>query len=231
MSAEFPQQDVQNLPTQPNNDFGDPGCNPSPQFTTEYSQLLEQTTVMTPDVDLFGNGTTACLRLRACFRARLSTGKTKSCLSGLNRSRSSLESLAKGAVQFSRKFSVQELQDRWHSLLYDPVISAEASFRLIEFERSALTLPSKFSGAGNSKENKRLSRKRKAESVRSCYYALRKRILVAPDNGNIFENGDEPLSGDCILGDPMSNHFGLQESHLDIMHQSFPPIPTDRWHF
>ncbi|KAI9201011.1 hypothetical protein LWI28_016556 [Acer negundo] len=149
----------------------------------------------------------------------------------------SLESLAKGAVQFSRKFSVQELQDRWHSLLYDPVISAEASFRMIEFERSALTLPSKFSRAGNSKENKRLSRKRKAESVRSCYYALRKRIhnepfssmdlsfLVAPDNGNFFENGDEPLSGDCILGDPMS--FGLQESHLDIMHQSFPPILTD----
>ncbi|KAK0577431.1 hypothetical protein LWI29_032896 [Acer saccharum] len=151
----------------------------------------------------------------------------------------SLESLAKGAVQFSRKFSVQELQDRWHSLLYDPVISAEASFHMIEFERSALTLPSKFSRAGNSKENKRLSRKRKAESVRSCYYALRKRIhnepfssmdlsfLVAPDNGNFFENGDEPLSGDCILGDPMSNHFGLQESHLDIMHQSFPPILTD----
>ncbi|KAK2660642.1 hypothetical protein Ddye_007175 [Dipteronia dyeriana] len=151
----------------------------------------------------------------------------------------SLESLAKGAVQFSRKFSVQELQDRWHSLLYDPVISAEASFRMIEFERSALTHPSKFSRAGSSKENKSLSRKRKTESVRSCYYALRKRIhnepfssmdlsfLVAPNNGDFFENGDEPLSGDCILGDPTSNHFGLQESHLDIMHQSFPPILTD----
>ncbi|KAH7567185.1 hypothetical protein JRO89_XS07G0029100 [Xanthoceras sorbifolium] len=151
----------------------------------------------------------------------------------------SLESLAKGAVQFSRKFSVQELHDRWYSLLYDPVVSAEASIRMIEFERSALTLQSKFSRAGISKENKRLSRKRKAKSVRSCYYALRKRIrnepfssmdlsfLVAPGNDDFFGNGDEPLSGNCILGDPMSNHFGLQESHLDIMDHSFPPISAD----
>ncbi|MCE5165650.1 hypothetical protein HAX54_011287 [Datura stramonium] len=39
----------------------------------------------------------------------------------------SLESLAKGAVQFSQRFSVQELQDRWHALLYDTVVSAEAA--------------------------------------------------------------------------------------------------------
>ncbi|KAG5531604.1 hypothetical protein RHGRI_026275 [Rhododendron griersonianum] len=39
----------------------------------------------------------------------------------------SLEALAKGAVQFSRRFTFQELQDRWHSLLYDPDIAAQAS--------------------------------------------------------------------------------------------------------
>ncbi|KAK1307275.1 hypothetical protein QJS10_CPA10g01317 [Acorus calamus] len=35
----------------------------------------------------------------------------------------SLECLARGEVPFSRRFSVQELRDRWHSLLYNPKIS------------------------------------------------------------------------------------------------------------
>ncbi|KAE8675749.1 Forkhead-associated domain-containing protein, putative isoform 2 [Hibiscus syriacus] len=39
----------------------------------------------------------------------------------------SLEALAKGAVQFSRKFTVRELQDRWRALPYDPVISDQAA--------------------------------------------------------------------------------------------------------
>ncbi|KAL9275817.1 Microspherule protein 1-like protein [Drosera capensis] len=51
----------------------------------------------------------------------------------------SLESLAKGAVQFSRRFTVRELQNRCHALLYDPVISADAAARMIEFERNGLT--------------------------------------------------------------------------------------------
>ncbi|XP_044475945.1 uncharacterized protein LOC123203580 isoform X2 [Mangifera indica] len=147
----------------------------------------------------------------------------------------SLESLAKGAVCFSRKFTVQELQDRWHSLLYDPVVSAEASFRMIEFEHYAPALPSKFSRAGNSKENS-FSGKRKVESVRRCYYALRKRIrnepfnsmdlsfLVGPSNENFFGNEDEPLSGNCMLGDPMPNDFGLQESNLDNMQRAFAEV-------
>lgn len=151
----------------------------------------------------------------------------------------SLESLAKGAVQFSQKFSVRELQDRWHSLLYDPVVSAEASFHMIEYERSALTLPKVFSRAGNSKEIKLSSGKRKAESVRNCYYALCKRIhnepfnaidlsfLNAPGNGNFFGNEGEPLSRNCMLGDPMANHFGLQDSNLEVMHRTFPDIPMD----
>ncbi|WCJ35154.1 Forkhead-associated (FHA) domain-containing protein [Euphorbia peplus] len=137
----------------------------------------------------------------------------------------SLESLAKGAVQFSRKFTVRELQDRWHSLLYDPIISAEASFNMIEFERS-----SKFIRAGNSRENKFVSGKRKGESVRNCYYSLRKRIrnqpfnsmdlsfLIAPPEDNYME------SEHCILGDPVSDHFGFQESNTDIMQCDFPEI-------
>uniref|UniRef100_A0A2C9TZR4 FHA domain-containing protein n=1 Tax=Manihot esculenta TaxID=3983 RepID=A0A2C9TZR4_MANES len=144
----------------------------------------------------------------------------------------SLESLAKGAVQFSQKFTVREIQERWHSLLYDPIVSAEAAFHMIEFERSASTLPSKFCRVGNTK-------KRKAESVRSCYYALRKRIrnepfnsmdlsfLIAPTDSNYMGNEDEPFSGHCILGDPVPNHFVLQESNLDIMQLPFPQIVDD----
>ncbi|XP_065881570.1 uncharacterized protein [Euphorbia lathyris] len=143
----------------------------------------------------------------------------------------SLESLAKGAVQFSQKFTVEELHDRWRSLLYDPIISAEASFHMIEFERSAL--PSKASRAGNSKENKYGSGKRKLESVRNCYYALRKRIrnepfnsmdltfLIAPTDDNYMGNEH------CILGDPVSDQYGLQESNADIMQHAFPEIRDD----
>ncbi|KAF3446390.1 hypothetical protein FNV43_RR11569 [Rhamnella rubrinervis] len=146
----------------------------------------------------------------------------------------SLESLAKGAVQFSRRFTVQELQDRWYSLLYDPVVSAEASACMIEFEHSASTLPSKFNILGNSKDNKCISGKRKAESVRSCYYALRKRIcnepfnsmdlsfLVAPNSSNYVGNEGEHLSGSCMPGDPISNPFGFEGTDMDTMDNAFP---------
>ncbi|XWS14508.1 hypothetical protein CRYUN_Cryun35bG0015700 [Craigia yunnanensis] len=151
----------------------------------------------------------------------------------------SLESLAKGAVQFSRKFTVRELKDRWHSLLYDPVVSEEASSHMIEFERSASTLSSKFGRTGNSKDNKSLSGKRKSESVRSCYYALFKRIrnepfnsmdlsfLIAPNDGNYVGIEDEPLPGSCMLGNPISDHFGVQGTNMNILHCSFPQILAD----
>ncbi|XVF73849.1 hypothetical protein PTKIN_Ptkin13bG0014400 [Pterospermum kingtungense] len=151
----------------------------------------------------------------------------------------SLESLAKGAVQFSRKFTVRELQDRWHSLLYDPVVSEEASSHMIEFERSASTLSSKFGRTGNSKDNKSFSGKRKFESVRSCYYALHKRIrnepinsmdlsfLIAPNDSNYVEIEDEPLPGSCMLGDPISDNFGVQQTNVNMMNCSFPQILAD----
>ncbi|GAV72445.1 FHA domain-containing protein/MCRS_N domain-containing protein [Cephalotus follicularis] len=147
----------------------------------------------------------------------------------------SLESLAKGAVQFSRKFTVRELQDRWHSLLYDPVVSAEASLCMVEFERSVSTLPSKFLKPGNTKENNGVSRKRKAEGVRGCYYALRRRIhnepfnimdlnlLVATNSSNSFGNVDEPFPGNYMLGDPISGHFKLEDSNFEVMHCARPP--------
>ncbi|PON91000.1 Serine/threonine protein kinase [Trema orientale] len=146
----------------------------------------------------------------------------------------SLESLAKGAVHFSRRFTVRELQDRWFTLLYDPIVSADASARMIEFERSGSMLSSKFNRFGNSKENKCATGKRKVDSVRSYYYALRKRIcnepfnsmdlsfLVGPTNNTYVGNGDEPLTGNCMLGDPVSNPFGLEVSEMDTMTSAFP---------
>ncbi|XP_010471666.1 PREDICTED: uncharacterized protein LOC104751428 [Camelina sativa] len=39
----------------------------------------------------------------------------------------SLETLAKGAVRFSRKFTLSELKDRWHCLLYNPKVTSLSS--------------------------------------------------------------------------------------------------------
>ncbi|XP_023554018.1 uncharacterized protein LOC111811415 isoform X1 [Cucurbita pepo subsp. pepo] len=138
----------------------------------------------------------------------------------------SLESLAKGAVQFSRRYTVRELQERWHSLLYDPIVSEDASMSMIDFERSSSILPSKFNKFGNPKETKYIGGKRKSGSVRHCYYALRKRVcnepfnnpmdlnfLVGPSNSNYVV--EEPMSGNCIP--PISDDFGLQSSEMGIL--------------
>ncbi|KAJ6774588.1 FHA DOMAIN PROTEIN [Salix purpurea] len=94
----------------------------------------------------------------------------------------SLEALAKGAVKFSRKFSVRELSDRWHSLLYDNDVSAEASSRMVELHLSNFSLPklntntssssSKFGVAVKESD----SVKRKFECVRQLYYEMRKKM-------------------------------------------------------
>lgn len=138
----------------------------------------------------------------------------------------SLESLAKGAVQFSRRFSIRELQDRWHALLYDPVVSAEAAFRMTELERTNPNFPTKFARTGYSKENKSSSRKRKAEKLRSIYHSLRKKFrtepfnsldlvfLVPPNDSHFMDNGD-------------ATHLGLEDSDMEIIHSAFPDILAD----
>ncbi|KAI3464886.1 hypothetical protein Pfo_021549 [Paulownia fortunei] len=144
----------------------------------------------------------------------------------------SLESLAKGAVQFSRRFTVKELQDRWCSLLYDPVVSVEASAHMIEVERSAFTNQSRPNKLEGVKEIACSSGKRKAESIRKCYYAMRKRIcnepfdmmginlLSGPGNSN-FRDGNELSSADCRIGNPVSNNLGIQGPNFGIRHHSF----------
>ena len=58
----------------------------------------------------------------------------------------SLESLAKGAVRFSRRFSVTELRDRWQALLYDPDVSAAALAAMAHLEAA------KYGGAAGTSE-------------------------------------------------------------------------------
>ncbi|CAN0919083.1 Microspherule protein 1 [Linum grandiflorum] len=94
----------------------------------------------------------------------------------------SLEALAKGAVRFSRRFTVRELRDRWHSLLYDANVSAEASVRMAELELSAanvlsLSSSSKLNKTSAIRENGECSAKRKPEmdNIRRMYYAMKKK--------------------------------------------------------
>ncbi|KAI4374948.1 hypothetical protein MLD38_012880 [Melastoma candidum] len=132
----------------------------------------------------------------------------------------SLESLAKGAVRFSRKYTIREVQDRWHALLYDPIVSAEACARMIEFEQS--------NPAKTTKGNSGGSKKRK--SVRSCYYALRKRIRNEPFDPLgphfLIAPGESSFGRDenCMLQDPSSSHFELKDSDMDIVKSVFPQI-------
>lgn len=147
----------------------------------------------------------------------------------------SLESLAKGAVQFSRRYSINEIQDRWYSLLYDPIISAEASARMTNLELSASPLPSKFYKFGHSKERKIVSVKRKAVNVRNSYYAMHKRIcsntfasmdlsfLVDPENDNYVVNESEPLPENCMPEGATLNNF----SNFDPAQNAFPENMMD----
>ncbi|KAJ9172710.1 hypothetical protein P3X46_015921 [Hevea brasiliensis] len=123
----------------------------------------------------------------------------------------SLEALAKGAVRFSRKFTVSELRERWYSLLYDPVVSDEASARMLEFE---LSTPS-------SRVSVEVSAKRKRESVRRMYYAMKKKTSARPGKSTSFFDAPKASCGDnmpfdspaqggsCIFGELNQNHFGF----------------------
>ncbi|XVE82534.1 hypothetical protein DITRI_Ditri16bG0012900 [Diplodiscus trichospermus] len=141
----------------------------------------------------------------------------------------SLEALAKGAVRFSRKFTVRELRDRWRALLYDPVISDQAAARMIEVQLSASNLSSKSNKFGNNVGNR--STKRKLESVRSLYYAMRKRTCdELVNNSSDASFLGSPNGNDCVrkrggceepVGhreDYIQNQFGFCELGIDGLH-------------
>ncbi|CAI9284116.1 unnamed protein product [Lactuca saligna] len=128
-----------------------------------------------------------------------------------------LESIATGAVKFSKQFTIQELHDRWHALLYDPVISAEASARMLEFEFFALSKLSIFNDLDNLEENISVPRKRKPEGVRKRYYAMRKRTRIHPLNPLDPNFPDASFNPICIENEeqPPPTYFVAQNNEAD----------------
>lgn len=161
----------------------------------------------------------------------------------------SLEALAKGAVRFSRRFTLQELQDRWHSLLYDSDVAAPASTRMVELENSGINPLSKFNRSENLKGSKDVVGKRKADSIRRQYYAMRKKFrseffnstdLAFLDEPNLHDcNGHgtnfrqhvridaQARDGNCMLANCISDDLELQELDLDILRNAFPEALGD----
>ncbi|KAM5546695.1 hypothetical protein ABKV19_001299 [Rosa sericea] len=136
----------------------------------------------------------------------------------------SLEALARGAVRFSRKFTVGDLRERWHALLYDADVSSEASARMLEFEAcNSNVVPSKANRFSQSRGSKR-----RGESIRKQYHALRKR-LCADSNlctlsdfdinflGGQAIGNQGSLDGNCMVGghvgEPVFNGDGGSVFH------------------
>ncbi|KAJ7547848.1 hypothetical protein O6H91_08G106700 [Diphasiastrum complanatum] len=83
-----------------------------------------------------------------------------------------MEALAKGAMRFSRRFTIRELRERWRALLYDPDISAKAAARMVEAEALILG-SSKLTFSSKHKDSQDTSKKRRHRSVRTGYYKRR----------------------------------------------------------
>ncbi|CAN4078803.1 unnamed protein product [Withania somnifera] len=151
----------------------------------------------------------------------------------------SLEALAKGAVRFSRRFTLQELQDRWHSLLYDSDVAVPASTCMVELEHSGINPLSKFNRSEHLKGSKDVVGKRKADSIRRQYYAMRKKFRSEFFNSTGLGFPDEPNLHDCNghgtdfrqhvridaqarEGNCISDDLDLEDIDLDILRNVFP---------
>lgn len=144
-----------------------------------------------------------------------------------------MESLAKGAVRFSRKYTLRELTDRWWSLLYDTDVSAQASAAMLNLEHPPPNVPVKAGANGIKESLPDNSAKRKALSIRSQYYEMRKKLCMKMidsfdealfDEVNLVGNTggddgvcgedivmyDEPLAGHCRKGNKVDEDIGLQ---------------------
>ncbi|KAH7315032.1 hypothetical protein KP509_21G031100 [Ceratopteris richardii] len=101
-----------------------------------------------------------------------------------------IEALAKGAVQFSQRYTVRELRERWRALLYDPVISMEASKRMLKSE-ALVTNAGKLSNLNKLKYPQVSNRKRKLKSVRFHYYNKKKGNISGNSSINAPERENE----------------------------------------
>ncbi|XP_020589272.1 uncharacterized protein LOC110030726 isoform X2 [Phalaenopsis equestris] len=134
----------------------------------------------------------------------------------------SLESLAKGAVQFSQRFTIQELEERWHALLYDLNTSTEASTRIVEIEIGVSVYnPSRPGRTWNSKIKKTSSGRRKGESLQCHYFTTRKKARSETHSSVKLGFPMSPISHVAIDNDSSSHHFkfhnefALNKFHVD----------------
>ncbi|KAK1362330.1 hypothetical protein POM88_046804 [Heracleum sosnowskyi] len=129
----------------------------------------------------------------------------------------SFETLGKGAVQFSQKFTFQELKDRWHSLTSHASVFVEASPHIVESVDSSSTL-SPETHILEYKVQKSVQRKRMNESVLDCYNPMLKRV-----KSSVVENGDDPRSTDH--GEANQKHFESGVSNCESV-QHMPNLET-----
>lgn len=130
----------------------------------------------------------------------------------------SLESLGKGAVQFSQKFTFQELKDRWHSLTSHASVFVEASPHIVESVDSSLT-QSPETHILEYEVQKSVQRKRMNEGVQDCYNPMLKRV-----KSSVTENGDSPRATDH--GEANQNHFECVVSNCESVHQDMSNLET-----
>ncbi|KAL5063713.1 hypothetical protein RYX36_025450 [Vicia faba] len=109
----------------------------------------------------------------------------------------SLESLAKGVVSFSRRYSLRDLTERWHSVLYDSHVSDEASAAMKNLELAKSN--------GNGTKEVLAAPKRKTQTIRKVYNAMRKRLRTEV----FFNSFDMALHDDmCIQKNTNGNEIG-----------------------
>ncbi|KAL9992005.1 putative transcription factor interactor and regulator FHA-SMAD family [Helianthus debilis subsp. tardiflorus] len=153
----------------------------------------------------------------------------------------SLEALAKGAVNFSHRYTLREIRDRWYSLLYDPDVSTQASARMAELELSGSNPTSKFR-LDSLKGSENVHDKRKTGSIRRHYHTMRKRLkneLFSSQNLGFFEERnhhnynhqghkfqDTTHGGDAMLDDCLANNLGFEEKDFEILRRAFPESLT-----
>ncbi|XP_024518218.1 uncharacterized protein LOC112341773 isoform X1 [Selaginella moellendorffii] len=120
-----------------------------------------------------------------------------------------MEALARGAMRFSRRYTVRELRERWRALLYDPEISSKAAIRMVEAEASFLeSMRLMFP---NKQKLQDFVHKRRQKSVRDTFYK-RKRGLAddkgvldgVADGGSQINLGENDLD---MLVDPDDHAF------------------------
>ncbi|EOA34735.1 hypothetical protein CARUB_v10022306mg, partial [Capsella rubella] len=124
----------------------------------------------------------------------------------------SLETLAKGAVRFSRKFTLSELKDRWHCLLYNPKVTSLSSSVGFEIQYEAQLIPQ--------------GHYHHSIPVRNQYYTARKKRRLELEESLKLNNNainEHPYEGEGFMfGEDDDFNFELED--IELFQRTFPDI-------